>query len=46
MMLNKGILKVPIYAFDGEGNPIYEAFTNKGHKWYDPITCTCDDYLN
>ena len=46
MMLTKGILQVPIYAFNYKGKPIYEALTNKGHKWYDPTTCTCDDRLN
>ena len=43
MMLAERVLKVPIYAFDDKGRLIYEACTNTGHKWYDPVTCTCDD---
>ena len=46
MMLIVGALKVPIYAFDDKGRPIYEALTNTSYKWYDPTACTCDDYLN
>ena len=40
MILTEDTLKVTIYAFDAQGKPIYEALTNKGHKWHDPATCT------